>query len=328
VAPRITDVCVRAVGALLVLVLAPDALRAQDFVARPLGSGFQFGTFATHAPGDPYRLYVTRRTGQIQILDLRDPDATPTMFLDLSAEIVSQNERGLLCIAFPPDYQSSGEFYITYTDQLLDPNQQIEDALILARRRTIDADTADPAFEERLLVSFEPDDIHFSGWIAFSPFDGYLWMTRGDGDQGDPGENAQNIETLLGSILRIDPSGTSGPNGLYGIPADNPFVGGPGRDEIWAYGIRNAWRASFDTLTGDLIFGDVGFAAWEEISILPADSVGGENFGWRCFEGPRTNSTSGLCDPLPAAANDPAWGYEHSQSATPNGQRASARRTR
>jgi glucose/arabinose dehydrogenase len=157
----------------------------------------------------------------------------------------------------------------------------------------------------------QPFSNHNGGWIGFSPNDGYLYYSMGDGGSGgDPGNRAQNKTELLGKMLRLDVDGTNGPNGLYGIPDSNPFVGESGRDEIWAYGLRNAWRCSFDRENGDLWIADVGQNAWEEINRQPGDSQGGENYGWRCYEGNNTFNTAGC--PSASTLTFPVYTYARS----------------
>ena len=161
-----------------------------------------------------------------------------------------------------------------------------------------DPEVADPGSALILLTIFQPFSNHNGGWIGFGPNDGFLYISTGDGGSaGDPGNRAQDITNqLLGKMLRIDVDGNDGPGGNYGIPAGNPFVGITGDDEIWAYGLRNPWRSSFDRATGDLYIADVGQNAWEEIDFQPADSTGGENYGWRCYEGDHTFNAGG-CPP-------------------------------
>ena len=230
-------------------------------------------------PGDGSgRLFIAQQTGEILILD--GTTLLPTPFLDVSSLVECCGERGLLGLAFHPDYAGNGEFFIDYT--------RLSDGATVVARYTVsagDPDAANPDSADVLLTVAQPRTNHNGGHLSFGP-DGYLYIALGDGGgAGDPDGNGQDLTTLLGSLLRIDVDGTD-PGLAYAIPADNPFVGDPtGRDEIWAYGLRNPWRFSFDRLTGDLFIGDVGQAEVEEIDLQPATSAGGENYGWNLMEG-------------------------------------------
>jgi glucose/arabinose dehydrogenase len=195
-------------------------------------------------------------------------------------------EQGLLSFVFHPDYAQNGRFFVNYTNQ--------EGDTVVSRFQVNGADpnTADPASEQILMVLNQPFSNHNGGQIQFGP-DGYLYIGMGDGGSaGDPENNGQNPATLLGTLLRIDID-----NGEpYAVPSDNPFVDNPDRaDEIWAYGLRNPWRFSFDRGTGDLFLSDVGQRIWEEINFQPAISGGGENYGWSILEGGHCYQTEN-CD--------------------------------
>jgi glucose/arabinose dehydrogenase len=239
---------------------------AQD-LERPL--------FLTSPPGDASRLFIVEQGGRVMLW--KDGAVLGTPFLDLSSLIGSSSgERGLLGMAFHPEYESNGIFFVNYTDGVGDT------AVALYCAFADDPDRGDPDTARILLTIPQPFGNHNGGMIAFGP-DGYLYIASGDGGSGnDPEDNGQNLETLLGKILRIDvDSGTP-----YGVPEDNPFAGASGtRGEIWAYGVRNPWRFSFDRATGDLWMGDVGQNALEEINFQSSDSSGGENYGWRNREG-------------------------------------------
>ena len=223
------------------------------------------------------RLFIAQQTGEILIWD--GAELLPTPFLDVGALIICCGERGLLGLAFHPDFDTNGEFFINYT--------RLDGASVVARYAVSagDPDQADPASAVVLLTVPQPRTNHNGGHLVFGP-DGYLYVGLGDGGgAGDPESNGQNPGTLLGSLLRIDVDGTD-PGLEYAVPLDNPFVGDPdGRDEIWAWGLRTPWRCSFDRLTGDLFIGDVGQAEVEEIDFQPATSTGGENYGWNLMEG-------------------------------------------
>jgi len=212
------------------------------------------------------RLFVIEKNGRIRII--QNGQLSPNPFLDITDRIKdSGNEQGLLGLAFHPSFSQNGYFYVNYTGQGGDT---------FISRFQASGDKADPNTELNLLHIKQPFPNHNGGSLAFGP-DGYLYAGLGDGGSAnDPLGNGQNTKTLLGKILRLDVNhGDS-----YTIPADNPFG-----SEVWAYGLRNPWRISFDKLTGDLYIGDVGQDTWEEIDFLPAGSPGGNNFGWNYFEG-------------------------------------------
>ena len=252
-------------------------------------------TFVTYAPGDYTRLFIVEKQGRIKVLNLKTGVVNATLFLDIDALVggglSTNDERGLLGLAFHPDYQNNGYFYVDYTNN-------VGTTTVARYSVSNDPEVADPGSALILLTIFQPFSNHNGGWIGFGPNDGFLYISTGDGGSaGDPGNRAQDITNqLLGKMLRIDVDGNDGPGGNYGIPAGNPFVGITGDDEIWAYGLRNPWRSSFDRATGDLYIADVGQNAWEEIDFQPADSTGGENYGWRCYEGDHTFNTGG-CPP-------------------------------
>jgi glucose/arabinose dehydrogenase len=187
----------------------------------------------------------------------------------------SYTERGLLGLAFHPDYANNGLFFIDYTDQ--NGNSVIARYHVSAD----DPNKADPSSATQLLYVQQPFANHNGGDLAFGP-DGYLYAAFGDGGSGgDPQGNGQNPSTLLGSILRLDVNAADG----YAVPDSNPFAGsGSARPEIWAWGLRNAWRFSFDRTTGDLYIADVGQNNWEEVNFQPASSAGGQNYGWNAYE--------------------------------------------
>jgi glucose/arabinose dehydrogenase len=254
----------------------------------------------TNAGDSSGRLFVVEQGGYIRIFKNGQILATP--FLDVHTLVSTGAEQGLLSVAFHPSYASNGYFYIYYTNNLVFPGD-----ITLARYQvSANPDVADPNSAQILLVVPHPVNAnHNGGQLLFGPSDGYLYMGTGDGGSGgDPPNNAQSLDILLGKILRLDVDGTgavpcaqSAP-APYAIPATNPFASTDGCDEIWAYGVRNPWRFSFDRSTSDLLIGDVGQNAWEEIDYQPASSEGGENYGWRKMEGfhcynPPTNCDDG-----------------------------------
>jgi len=252
----------------------------------------------THAPNDP-RLFIVEQGGTIRIY--KNGALLPTPFLNIASLTSDGSEQGLLSMAFDPNYASSGLFYVYYTDDIATPGD-----ITLARYSvSANPDVADAASAEIVLVIPHPTNAnHNGGQLMFGP-DGYLYMGTGDGGGGgDVPNNAQNLNVLLGKMLRLDVSGTGAvPCGQtapapYANPPTNPYVGRPGCDEIWSYGLRNPWRFSFDRDTDDMLIGDVGQNLWEEIDFQPADSNGSENWGWRLMEGfhcynPDTNCNDG-----------------------------------
>jgi len=242
--------------------------------------------FLTHANDGTNRIFVVQQNGLIRVFPNDSAVTSATTFLNISSRISTGGERGLLGLAFHPNYATNGYFYVNYT--------QAGTGRTIVSRFRVDPNNpnqADPNSEVILLNIYQPYDNHNGGMIMFG-LDGYLYIGMGDGGSaGDPGNRAQNLDSLLGKLLRIDVDNPAG--GLnYGIPPDNPFVGLPGRDEIYALGLRNPWRFSQDPLTGEIWLADVGQSSWEEV-----DSIGrGRNYGWRCYEGPAAYNTSG-CGP-------------------------------
>lgn len=252
----------------------------------PVGSGFSIPVDIKHAPMDD-RLYIVEKGGRIRIMDLAGT-TLPVPFLDIDPIVNSiANERGLLGMAFHPDYANNGYFFVNYTGN--DGNTRIS----RFSRLTTDPDQADPNSELNLLTVMQPFSNHNAGDLAFGP-DGYLYVGLGDGGSGgDPGNRAQNPKEFLGKMLRLDVDSSI----PYGIPTDNPFAQSADTfPEIWALGMRNPWRISFDRMTGDFWIGDVGQDTWEEVDMEPAGSPGGLNYGWRCYEGFAPYNTNG-CGP-------------------------------
>jgi glucose/arabinose dehydrogenase len=227
-----------------------------------------------HAGDGSGRLFLVEQTGRIIIL--KDGEELDTPFMDIRDRVDAGGERGLLSLAFAPDFASSGYFYTWYTDKPGDT--------VLSRFRVgANPDMANPSTERILLTLRQPLPNHNGGRILFG-IDGMLYVSTGDGGGGgDPSNRAQNLQLLLGKVLRLD---VSPEHATYAIPPDNPFVGDSrALDEIWALGLRNPWRMSIDPSTGDIYIADVGQDALEEVNFQPADSSGGENYGWRVMEG-------------------------------------------
>ena len=258
----------------------------------PVVQGLSAPVFLTAPPGDTERLFVVEQGGSIRIV--RNGVIEEPPFLNVSSRITSGGEQGLLGLAFHPSYVTNGHLYVNYTDTL--GHTQVVRYTVSA-----DPDVADSTSAFPILTVQQPYANHNGGMIAFGP-DDMLYVGMGDGGSGgDPHGHGQNRMTLLGDMLRLDVDGGS----PYAIPADNPFSGSLSvANEIWASGLRNPWRFSFDALTGDLYIGDVGQDAWEEIAFQPASSSGGENYGWAAMESthcypPNTScSTTGLTLPV------------------------------
>ncbi|MFH2036959.1 MAG: PQQ-dependent sugar dehydrogenase [Candidatus Zixiibacteriota bacterium] len=240
-----------------------------------VASNLQNPVFVTSPVADERLFIVEQTSGLIKIL--KTGSILPTPFLDISGKISTGGERGLLGLAFHPQFAINGYFYVNYS-------RSGDGATVIARYSvSANPDLADAGSELIILTISQPYSNHNGGMIAFSPADGYLYIGMGDGgDAGDPNNYAQTGSSLLGKILRIDiDSGTP-----YAIPLSNPYAEHPTiREEIWAFGFRNPWRWSFDRLSGDLYIADVGQSNLEEIDFQPFNSGGGENYGWRCYEG-------------------------------------------
>jgi Glucose / Sorbosone dehydrogenase len=242
---------------------------------RKLGE-FDQPTYVDNAPGSGKLLFVVEQPGAIRVLRRNKTVGHP--FLDISDRVEFGGEQGLLSVAFPPDYKRSGRFYVYYTVRGGDVNRVSE-----FRRTT--ATSADPASERTVIQFSHPNfENHNGGQLQFGP-DGYLYIATGDGGSGgDPSGNAQNPSSPLGKLLRVDP--LPGNAAGHGIPPDNPFAGpAPGLDEIYALGLRNPWRFSFDRKTDRISIGDVGQGEWEEIDYETLGRARGANFGWDIFEG-------------------------------------------
>ena len=262
--------------AAVLLCCAAPLLGAADFppvqLVRLL-TGFRSPVHVTHA-GDG-RLYIVEKNGTVRTV--KSGRVEPDVFLDIQNRVSRGDEQGLLSIAFPPGYGSKRYFYANYTNAK-------GDTTISRFRLKTGAQVADPASETVILTIAQPYENHNGGQIAFSPQDGYLYIGMGDGGgAGDTDRNGQNTVALLGKMLRIDVDSGGDP---FTVPADNPFMGVPGYDSlIWAIGLRNPWRFSFDRATADLYIADVGQDKYEEIDFQPAASLGGENYGWNLMEG-------------------------------------------
>lgn len=264
---------------------------------------FTFPLALLQAPGDVNRWFVVERAGKIKAVS--DDSGTPSssVFIDISAQVTTTGEGGLLGAAFHPDFQRNGQVYLSYTR----PGAPLT-SYISRFTSPDEGQTLDPASEQPILIVDQPFQNHNGGNIAFGP-EGHLYIGLGDGGSGgDPLGNGQNTDTLLGALLRIDVDAST----PYGIPADNPFVPGGGRAEIFAWGFRNPWRWSFDRATGALWVGDVGQADWEEIDRVER----GGNYGWNIREGAHCFN-SDTCDA--SGLIDPVVEYDHSQGCSVTG---------
>ncbi|MEW6764198.1 MAG: PQQ-dependent sugar dehydrogenase [Pseudomonadota bacterium] len=249
------------------------------------------------APGDASRWFVVEKAGRVLVFDHRPEVAASTVFIDIRDRVqAGYSESGLLGMAFHPDFASNGQVFLSYT---ADGSPLVSR---VSRFQSLDGgQTANPGSETILLAVDQPYTNHNGGQIGFGP-DGYLYLGLGDGGSaGDPAGNAQNVNTLLGAMLRLDVDGGS----PYAIPPDNPFASGGGRPELFAWGLRNPWRWSFDRATGELWVGDVGQNAWEEIDQVER----GGNYGWAIREGAHcyaaaTCATAGLIDPVAEYGHD------------------------
>jgi hypothetical protein len=291
--------------AALVVALALAAARPgvpDELNLELVASGYDRPVFVTHA-GDE-RLFVVEQPGRIKIVG-------GGLFLDITSKVACCGEQGLLGLAFHPGYRDNGLFYVYYT-RAGDGNDVLEEY----HRSATDPNLADPASGRVVLAVGDPYETHNGGWTAFGPNDGFLYVALGDGGFAhDLGNRAQSLTVLLGKILRIDPRDPDGDGPRqFSVPADNPFVAGPERDEIWSYGLRNPWRCSFDRATAKLWCGDVGQNFFEEIN--RHQDGRGVNFGWRLLEGfhfhnPPGEGVGRLCGPQESCKNLPIAEYAH-----------------
>ncbi len=280
-----------------------------------IASGLQSPLFVTAAPGRNDQLFIAQRGGAIRSLDLTTNTLASTPAITIGG-LATGNEQGLLGLAFDPDYATNGFLYVN----IVETGGAFGNGRTVIRRYQVDgnpltAATINPSSATTILQFDQPRTNHNGGWIGFRPGESNLYIATGDSGGGnDPDNVAQNLNSPLGKILRVDPrtDGFAGdPNRNYSNPNDNPFVGNAAAlDEVWLYGVRNPYRNSFDRLTGDLVIADVGQNAREEINFQPATSAGGENYGWRLREG-TIPTGGGVGGNRPPGAIDPIYEYEH-----------------
>ena len=292
---------------ILCLFVIFSTINALKFTFRPVAVNLNMPLYITHSPNDSSRIFVIEQQGKIKIIYMSSdtPFILPTPFLDITSEVNSlYSEQGLLGLAFHPNYTQNKLFYVYYNTY-----NGNGDTVLAEYKVSNSPNIADPSTKRILLTVPQPQFNHNGGWIGFGP-DNYLYCSIGDGggsnDMHGIYGNSQNLTTLLGKMLKIDVGDHIPADKKYQIPSDNPFG-----NEIWAYGLRNAWRNSFDFETGNLYIADVGQYLWEEINIEHFNNLGGKNYGWRCMEG---KSCTGLAG---CVCNDPSltlpkYVYPHS----------------
>jgi glucose/arabinose dehydrogenase len=274
-----------------------------EYEWRLVVSGLRQPIGLANAWDDSGRLFILEQAGLIRILQEGQLLVEP--FIDITNRVSCCGERGLLGLAFHPQYRENGLFFLNYTDLN-------GDSVIARFQVSEEVNRANPDSEVKLLVVEQPFANHNGGGLAFGP-DGYLYIGLGDGGSGgDPLGNAQNKTTLLGKLLRLDVD----QGDPYGIPPDNPFAHDGGAPEVWAYGLRNPWRLTFDRLTGELFIGDVGQGSWEEIDYVPAGYPGGINFGWNFMEGAHPYGSSTVPEDVELTAPVALYGRDQGYSVT------------
>lgn len=306
--PNTVAVCLCSCAAWL---LAPLTVSAQALATRAVATGLSEPLFVTAAPGDASRVFVVERLGRVKIIKTDGWTVLPTPYLDMSASVIQTDDNaGLLSIAFDPAYATTGYVYTSS----ISPDIS---TVITRHQVSANPDVVNPA-SATMIWKFARPQGHYGGYLGFSPTDGFLYLSSGDGgifNSLDSAMRAQDITSqLMGKILRINPASDAFPgdaNRNYSIPAGNPFVGVTGDDEIWAYGLRNPWRCGFDRATGDFWVADVGQDAWEEINHQPAAGGGGRNYGWRCMEAQTCTGLSG-CTCNGPTLTLPLHSYDHS----------------
>ncbi len=289
--------------ALTTLLLCSTPFTHAEIGVREVAKGFERPVWAGVPNGIDGKIWVMEQAGRVWIVDAKTGERAKDPFLDIHDRVTREgNEEGLLGLAFAPDFTESGRFYVNYSDK------SKEKLTCISRFVSKDKTTTAPESEEIILSYPSIYNNHNGGWIAFGP-DGMLYIGNGDGGAGnDPKNSGQSMDSLLGKILRIDVSPKTG----YQIPSGNPFVKDKTvKPEIWASGVRNPWRCSFDRKTGDFWIGDVGQNHWEEINFMPAGKGAGANYGWRLREAEHQTPAKGVGGPKPKGAIDPVYSYTH-----------------
>ena len=281
--------------------LATLTISHAELAVEQVAKGFERPVWAGVPKGIDGKLWVMEQAGQVWIVDQKNGERETEPFLDIRQDVCRKgNEEGLLGLAFAPDFATSGRYYVNFTDK--------EKQTRIVRFTSKDRKTTNPSTGEILMKYPSEFENHNGGWLGFGP-DNMLYIGNGDGGAGnDPNKHGQALDTLLGKILRIDVSPETG----YKTPPDNPFVNDKNaKPEIWAYGVRNPWRCSFDRATGDFWIGDVGQNHWEEIDYMPKGKGAGANFGWRLREGDIETPKKEVGGPSPRGAIDPVYVYKH-----------------
>ncbi len=278
---------------------------------RVVGAGFTAPLDIAALPGQPGHLIVLEQAGMLRVLNTVTAETRAAPFLDMTSLVCCDPYGGALGITFAPDFATSGHFYVLYTDS------PTSDTVVTRFTVTADPFVADPASARKVIQYDRSFSGHNGGWLGFRPGDGMLYISSGDSGDGvnpDPENAAQTLTNdLRGKILRIDPSGDdfpANPDLNYAVPADNPLVGIEGDDEIWAFGLRNPWRCSFDPANGDFYIADVGQDLREELNFEAAGSAGLRNYGWRCTEGTACTGLSG-CACNGSGLTPPVYEYAH-----------------
>ena len=286
-------------AALLSVTATAHAKPGVEVVAK----GFERPVWVGAPTSDKDHLWVMEQAGKVWIVDLKTGEKQEQPFLDIVPQVRRNgNEEGLLGLAFAKDFGKTGRFYVNFVDK------QQNTRISRFKSQGPDFNTADRGSQEVLLSFKQPYDNHNGGWVGFGP-DGMLYVGTGDGGAGDdPPNNGQKTDTYLGKILRLDVSPGTG----YSVPKDNPFVGKENyKPEIWALGLRNPWRCSFDRKTGEFWIGDVGQNRWEEIDYLPKGKGAGSNFGWRLREADKPNPNKRIAGDEPENNVEPVYVYQH-----------------
>ena len=266
-----------------------------------VAKGFERPVWAGMPAGSDGKLWVMEQEGRVWIVDEKSGERAPEPFLDIRGDVSRRaNEEGLLGLAFAPDFAETGRYYVNFTDK--------QEQTRIVRYTSADRKTTATDTGEVIMKYPSEYNNHNGGWLGFGP-DKMLYIGNGDGGSGnDPKNRGQSLDTLLGKILRIDVSTRTG----YQVPGDNPFVNEKSaRPEIWAYGVRNPWRCSFDRATGDFWMGDVGQNHWEEINFMPKGKGAGANYGWRLREGDVATPARNVGGSKPRGAVDPVYVYKH-----------------